>query len=401
MSSSGSVQLVNVQTKPILISLATKQGRQTDSTLSDVTWSMQESIGVIDQNFTAVISLASMVFSNAFKNITEANNKLKIVSTYTVAGVVTLDTINVVIPIGNYSNVTMRDTLNATVSATVHTCSKFLTPYYYGLAFNTSPFITDPSDPAALRIIFPTAGDGGDLGVVATAHLYTGFFLQIDAETEGLMSTLGLLDKNQSGEVTNAVAFQNAAGTQFKGIGAKVYNTGVSQPYTYLASNAVPTAIETYYYDSGENADFGGPTALCIQWESVYAGTRNSFDQLSSGDTIAVVPIDGAYGIRNVYEPANPFKCVVPNFNVNQFHILVKNADTGEKVDFEGNHWLITIMIEFYEIDNGYKSATAEAGVGRVIMPTSHSTVYDHTLPYSGMGNHRQAIQHQSKRGRY
>ena len=374
---------------------------------------MQESIGVVDQNFTAAISVSSMVFLNSFFNIIEGGNTLKIVTVYRdAADALQTDWIIVEVPIGNYSGVTLRDYLN-----TDNTCNTVTAGVWeWGLSKTTNPFTVSPSDPAAFITNLPSAGTTGELGLMTAALQYTGVYLVVDAETRPLMKLLGFLQINSQGVATNPIDVtvrneEDTADMHIKAIGQPIYNGGVGFPFNYDGNPYTVVALQPFSFSSPNNADFSSPNALNISWESIYTGTRNSFDNLSSGNTLAVVPIPNSYGDKCVYEPANPFKCIVPNFNVNQFHLIVKNADTGEKVNFRGNHWLITIIIEFYEIDNGYKSATAEEGLGRVVMPSMHSTLIDHNMPFSGTGGYTNSYGRstqygendaaQFKRGRY
>ena len=95
-----------------------------------------------------------------------------------------------------------------------------------------------------------------------------------------------------------------------------------------------------------------GPISLNVGMETISANSRNTYTSLSLGDTIAVVPILGGVGYKTVYEPANPSECFVPAFSVNVFKLSIKDSATGHLVDFRGIDWVITIKIEFVEINN-------------------------------------------------
>ena len=390
MSSIGAIKVINVQNRPQLISLCTRSGTQCDSTLNDVTWTMRDSIGVIDQNFTAVISLYSMAFYSSFANIVEGANVLKVLSTFTVTnGSQENYTQLVTIPPGQYSIDALIAYLN-----TAGTCNGKKpgdTTYVYGLGVSGNatypPFAVSTADPSKLVVQAPTAGTGV-LGTVTAAHTYTGFFLIVDATTIPLMNQLGLIENNQSNRVTNTQQI-TSAGASYSVIGfTPIQIAGSPNRYTYNSST-YPTTIVQGKLTAGNNIDLGGPLALAVSWENMYANTRNSCDQLSIGDTIAIVPVLGAYGYKNVFQPPIAFKSVIPNFNINQFNLKVRDAATGLPVDFQGSDWLVTLCIEFYEIENNYMSETGQSGIGRNVMPLTNSAVMNHNLPFSGTAGYQ------------
>ena len=401
MSSIGAIKVINVQNRPQLISLCTKSGTQCDSSLSDVTWTMRDSIGVIDQNFTAVISVYSMIFYNSFANILKDANILKVLSTFTVNGVVTNYIQTVTVPPGHYDINSLLAYLNTAGVCNGAAPGDATYKYGLGVSGNASypPFAISPADPSKLVVQAPTAGTTGILGVPAAAHIYTGFYLVVDATTTPLMTQLGLLETNQLSANTN-IQIITSAGTTFSVLGFIPINTTTYYNYN---NYAVPTTIITASFAATNNINLGGPPALAIQWENMYANTRNSFDQLSVGDTVAIVPIMGAYGYKNLFQPPIAFKSIIPNFSINQFNLKIRDAATGNPVDFQGNDWLITLCIEFYEIDNSYMSETGQSGIGRNVMPLTNSAVMNHNLPFSGTAGYRHthAMDNGSKRGRY
>jgi len=396
MSSIGAVQLLNVQSRPQLVSLSTKQGTQCNSTLSDVTWTMQDKIEVPGVNFTAVASLYSMIFYNTFANITTANCTLKLLSTYTVNGVATTDVIPAQISPGHYDISSFLAALN-----TEGLCNKFTGGYYYGLGniSGTSgglpigavlPFGVSTSDPTKISFNLPSGGTSTTaapaLGTYNTAHVYTGFYMIVDADTIPLMDTMGLLAYNQSKVITNT---RDVAG--YKVIGFEVYTGGSGTQYTFTSPWATPTTILIKTGTGVNSMDLGGPTALTVSWESMNTNTRLSSEGLSMGDCVAVIPVTGAYGYKVVYQPTIPFKCVLPNFNINSFQLKIKNAGTGDFVDFQNTPWIVTFNIEFYEVENNNMSESAAAGIGQTVMPTLHGVLRDHTLPFSGTSGYRES----------
>lgn len=380
----GAVQVLNVQNKPALISLSTKYGDQYDSSLSDVTWTMQESISAADDNFTAVVSIHSMIFNNTFSNIISGvNDTLKVLSTFTVNGVLTYDIINVVVPAGQYNVDSLVAYLNSS-------CNK-LDVYYYGLGVaqdSTLPgFEVQPDN---LRVIMssPTAGTTGVLGTYNASHVYTGFYLIADVQTIPLLNTLGLLEVSTDGTPSNVTRIVATNVLAFQCIGFNILNGGASSKYSVQSVYVTPTTIEQAELMAVNTTELQGPAAISVSWEVATSNARESFNHLSTGNTIAIVPVTGSYGFRCVYEPQNPFKCIIPNFNVNQFHITLRDCETGSYVDFQGSDWVLNLAIEFFEMDNGHKSQQANEGYYRNVMPNMHNTVLNHTLPNSGTGGY-------------
>ena len=386
MAAQGTITMMNVQNKPQLVSLSTKQGNQTGSDFSDVTWTMQDTIAATDQNFTAIVSLQSMVFFNTFQNITSGKNKLKILNVFEENSVLVTDLIEVIIPPGHYNVTTLLQFLNKD-----GTCNKKIGNYYYGLGVyqdsDYPPFTISTSDPLKLTVQPPTAGTTGVLGTMAAEHEYRGFYLLVDSETSSTMELLGFYDKNQSGSTTNTTP-QTISGIAYNTVGFTVHHGGVGTNYSFSTPWIAPTTILTSPRTAVNCIYLAGPTAITISWEQVYANTRNSYDKLAKGDSIAIIPVSSAYGYKICYIPPEPFKILVPNFSVNTFRLVVRDANTGDQVDFQGAHWLATLKIEFCEIDNTYKSDTANEGIGRNVFPTLHHTVVDHNLPHSGTGGY-------------
>lgn len=376
----GAVQVLNVQNKPALISLSTKYGDQYDSTLSDVTWTMQESITAADDNFTAVVSIHSMIFNNSFSNIvTDVNDRLKVLSTFTVNGALDYNIIDIIVPPGQYNVDSLVAYLNTS-------CNN-LNIFYYGLGVNgNSTYPGFEVDPDNLRVIMysPTAGTTGVLGTYNASHVYTGFYLIADAVTTPLLNTLGLLEIRADGTPANTTRINATNTLAYQCIGFTVLNGGANSKYSLQPVYITPTSLEQVQLMAVNTTELQGPGALSVSWEVATSNARESYNHLSTGNTIAIVPVTGSYGYRCVYEPNNPFKCIIPNFNVNQFHITIRDCETGNYVDFQGSDWVLNLVIEFFEMDNVHKSEQANEGYYRNVMPNMHNSVLNHTLPNSG-----------------
>lgn len=374
------IPMLNVHNRPELVALSTRQGTQSNSSLSDVTWSMRDILMTQSQNHAGVITLHSMMFYNTFANININNNTLKILSTYTVEGVETSDIMTVTVPPGHYDVAQLVDYLNG---ATI--CSR-LDTYVYGMGSPAVPqvykaFEVSTSDPSKIWLAPPAAGTGTDLGAPDSAHIYKGFHLIVDSTTTPFLQLFGLIERNQSHGITN-VSNYTFAGATYRVIGFKPIEQGGF--YVYNTSDD-ETGVVTARYVATNCINMGGPTCLTVSLENVYANSRNSYDNLAKGNTIAVIPLEAAYGYKNTYRMApNEFGCVVPNLNMTQIRLTVRDGETGERVDFQGNEWVATLKIEYYEIETQEQSSSSKSGQGHTSHTTNHTQVLDHNLPFSG-----------------
>jgi hypothetical protein len=355
---------------------------------------MQETISAADDNFTAVVSVHSMIFNNTFPNIVSGyNSTLKILSTwintsYNASNIITID-----VPAAQYSLSSLVEFLNTQ-------CNALIEGFYYGLGNpgNSTTAVAGfgvTEDGSKATLTAPSAGTSGVLGVYNALHIYTGFFLIADVETIPLMSTLGLLELGQEGVPTNTVKVPQGTPTTntpiipdgfYNCIGIPVTTGGATTYYNFTSPWVAPavSTVLTKTIISSNVTKLQGPGGLSISWEVATSNARESYNKLSTGNTIAIVPVLSSFGYRNVYEPSNPFKCVIPNFNVNQFKIQIRDCETGSLVDFQGSDWVLNLVIEFYEMDNTHKSEQANDGFHRNVMPNMHNTVVNHNLPFSG-----------------
>ena len=267
----GSVQVLNVQNKPALISLSTKYGSQCDSTLSDVTWTMQESISAADDNFTAVVNVHSMIFNNTFPNIvTGYNDKLKIASTW-INTTYNASSVKVItIPQGQYTIDSLVAYLN-----TPGLSKEYYAPYSYGCSFSVS---TDKTHVIMNSINGgTTAASDGNMGIWDVQHVYTGFYLVADSETIPLLNTMGFLEFGQDGQPSNTIrVVQGAAANPisypvqtsgtFQGIGFAVYTGGTGTYYNFTSPWTAPGATNTTFLTASNVPELAGTSALSISW---------------------------------------------------------------------------------------------------------------------------------------
>lgn len=380
---------------------------------------MTDMIKVFDQNFTAVVSLHNMVFYNIFDNITSNNNTLKILSTYKTSPTATSVVNNVItvqIPSGHWTAEQLLVYLNTPgLCNTINTTTGTGAPYWvYGMGFTGNTGTTQAAqdawtwDSSRSKFLYSPPGAAAS-GIMTDAlcydptHIYVGFYLIYDSTTEPCLDTLGLLQYSNN-IPTNVVPVQGQNGNvqvispNVQYIDYQVYlntqthtNYAFSQ-YIYVSpsQNSIynnktiqaPAIPQSYPYNT---VDMGSISSLLISWEEISSTARNSCDSMTQGDTIAVVPVTSAYSNKITYEPKVPFKCMIPNFNINRFHLVIRDADTGLNVNFKGVDWMIALIIEFFEVDNGYRSERGQAGMYQNTMPLFHGEVMQHNLPLSGV----------------
>jgi len=369
-----------VKHKPQLIVLSSNQGQNNDTSLNHTSWNMTEKIHVLDDNHTGVISLKSMHFTNSFSNIKAGENVLKILSTYTVSGVATEDLTTITVPPGHYNLTSLLAHLNGV------DISNRLDTYYYGFGVsgdlvNYPPFSVSGTDPAKISFHPPTAGGTGVL-VYDILHSYTGFFLIVDTDTTPLMIKMGLLQTAQTGSPSNLTPFPSTTYPQL--IGTNVTWDGAVD-FNYPAALTVTTGtVEVFSNPNYNLIDLGGPKAIIVNIQEVHANVKTSESGFNGGNTLAVVPVTSAYGGLNTFIPDTPFPSVTPHLDINSFTVTIKDAGTGTKVDFQGVHWILTLMIEFYEIENKPLSEFGNSGEKNNILPIYHGILANHNLPNSG-----------------
>ena len=342
---------------------------------------MGDLLAVQDPNHAAIITLHSMMFYNTFINIGQGQNKLKILSVYktnsATYGVVHTTTI----PPGHFDIDGLLNYLN-------HHSHQIIDTHFYGLGSfhtpDTPAFYLSEDDPSKICFRPPVAGDGlgSDLKNIDSTHQYVGFYLIVDEITIPLLKIMGLVERGSSQSILNARQIMVENGVYYRVIGFEtiqkdgyyVYNSGDS-----ISAPSLP------FYQGTNCINLGGPTCLTVALDNIYANSRNSYDSMNKGNTIAAIPIDAAYGYKNIYrQSSGEFGCVVTNLNMTQIRLMIRNGETGELVDFQGNDWVATLKIEYYEINNELQSTAAQEGWNRPSHSIYHHQVLDHVLPSSG-----------------
>ena len=114
MSSFGSVPLVNTENRTALLVLASSQAKNADSTLSQCSFAMVDGLAVKDDNYTALVSVKSFVFTNSIPNIPRNGNILKFLSVWynAAAAAYQSNIMQVNIPVGNVTSTSLLNYLN-------------------------------------------------------------------------------------------------------------------------------------------------------------------------------------------------------------------------------------------------------------------------------------------------
>jgi hypothetical protein len=377
------------------VTLSASNAQIKTSKLSDVTFQMRNALRAMDSTFTAVVKLKMFTFSNMFYNIEEGNNVMKIVSSWNTPTGFQEQMITIVVPPGNYTTEPIdpsaendEDVINSNLVAYLNQhCNGSVDGFYVGMGVEgdatqkgflvqegTNQLVFEPPNIASL-------------GAPDEDHLYLGFYLVYDAETAALMEQLGLIQRENGTVTTPGYGF--CPGTNKQGLGFNAIVAAGGGSYTYQVVDGVyatPLNAEmTGVAREGANPmNLGTCPALLLSWEQISSKGLNSCDQMTTGDTFATVPVMSAYGNRTTFADPVPYECYVTNFNVTQFHIQIRRADTGQLVDFKGVNWVMVLVIEFKEVENQPMSTNARNGIGKQIMPTNQNERVNHLLPFSG-----------------
>lgn len=363
---------MNVNTPPALLVLCSAQGIRKESALNKVTWTLPNTLAPQDnQNYAAFVSLQSFHFVNMNENIVTTHgrktNTLKFLTTYKINGVAQEHIITINLIPGYYTITELLAEINTKFVAAHPTDGKYYGwgkyddigtyPVFKTAAHNKAKVTYNPPPLAALGAVDPT-------------HLYTGFYMILDDDTQGLMKMLGLLRSDrEDGSILNLKTIGSYSGLGFN----VLVNSGV---YSY----------QSYTIDTEHSLDAInlGNQSMVILWEGQAMESRSSLDGMNLGQTIAVVPSLGWYGSAQVYEPVHPFQAVITNFNPYIFTLSIIGAHDGAPWDFHGIDWTITLKIEYREIDTELHNAAAASGDYITRHPYFHDTLVDYNLPFSG-----------------
>lgn len=394
MSSStvGTVKLVNTQAPPVLVTLSTANATSKDSTLSDVTWAMTDVMEVFNPNYAALISLHSISFFNTFENISAPKNVLKVVATRAnAAGEKIQDITTITIPPGIYTIATLVTALNS--AAIIYTDGLLK-----GLGNPGDPIMPGITAQAA----FSQSVDGTKIVMNAPTiaalnqntddnNRYTGFYLIVDDTTRPFMQQLGIITFNYQGRSNSLRTITNATTPNLYGIGFDIGGAVTSTSYFNPSIG---------YILSPDVINISGINNIIVNLQSSSSNARNSCVGLANSDTMAVVPVSAPSGYMTNFSPTNPFKATITNFQTNQFHIIMRDAATNNLIDFQGVNWTISLVVEYFEIENSTQSKSAQSGNYHTIMPitnNAHPEMANLASNHHGMGSLGTFAQYQAQ----
>lgn len=309
-----------------------------------------------------------MVFQNTFPNFDKTNNVLKILSTYTVSGVQTVDLKTVTIPVGHLDASQLLSYLN-----TPGTCGRTdSNGYVYGFGCDAASFNIGAGaenysyadafswDISESKLLYYAPLINNLNHVNNVAHRYTGFYLVYDTDTRGFLESSGILEYTSGtpanvqnviiGGVTYGVVSIASSLMDFQ----VAYNGTV---YTY------PNNSRSYSpYDLTPNAlctskayniiDLGSVSSLIVGWPLVNGASINSADNMSTSDTIANIPVLPSYGSKYAAQPITPYTFTLANFQESEFTLTVRRSDNGKYVDFQGVDWEVDFQIDYPEVSD-------------------------------------------------
>lgn len=368
MTTVGTHPVLETQNRPTLVNLSSSSSQNTNSTKSSANWTLPFPISAEDDDFAAKVSLKSFSFYNTLnKNISERNNTLKIFTF--VGGVKKIITVK--IPIGQYSIKTLLAYLNKDTI-----CNKFTggentdSSTFEGLGSvgdaNYPPFFISPDDPT--RICFQGCPLGSYQNPTGTplynevyydsGNAYSAVGLLIETETIPLLYTLGFISEISAPE-RSFIRFSNDSAPS-PVLAFRIEKNGSENNYKY-SDGTITNGVSTVIYKGVISMKLNTTSNIAVFLENISQSGRSSYEQFRPSNLLSVVPVRNGYGWRCHYEPANPFKAIVTNYTVNEVQILLLDAETGERVDFQGSNWNMTLEIEYYQIDNSKKIIEAKS----------------------------------------
>ena len=150
---------------------------------------MVDGLAVKDDNYTALVSVKSFVFTNSIPNIPRNGNILKFLSVWynAAAAAYQSNIIQVNIPVGNVTSTSLLNYLNGFNNGTGNglICNNFSGGFYYGMGSPASgsinggtftyraAFYRSQNDPTRVNMYPPYLG--GLNATISPNHQYTGF----------------------------------------------------------------------------------------------------------------------------------------------------------------------------------------------------------------------------------
>lgn len=304
-----------------------------------------------------------MSFYNSFKNITSKNNTFKVLAVYNVNGVPTGTSKTLKITEGNYKPDKLAEAMN-TLMQNLNTGVN-LGSYKTGLqikadAVSTGRFTLNAPEGVLSNPPVPAYN---------LAHQYVGFYLLVDTETIPLLTMLGFTETVMSNIINDPIVFVDGTGTNvYRGIGVTVVTDFANELYRYSEAN-------TNGFVGSDVYNLSSVKALNIGVDGISSQIRAG-KNLNSNNLLDIVTVDTEFLFLTHYEGnPNPYKVIQSNNSMNSITLIITDAETGERVDFDGADWILTMRIESKEIDNTPKSATAYSGLDKAPIGAYHNAV--------------------------
>ena len=109
--------------------------------------------------------------------------------------------------------------------------------------------------------------------------------------------------------------------------------------------------------------------------DELVTGNICTLNQIGSSSTvIQQISVHAAFGESIVYEPAQYFANLIPDFTATSLTIRTIDSD-GEPLNWNGGSWTVTLGI-VWSVDVGLSGQEDVTG-GRIFRPLLHSTPHD------------------------
>lgn len=336
-------------------------------------------------------SMVDMLFTNAFFNVREGFNVLKILIKWAAARgkSASEQIVRVQVPNGFYDYDALSDYLNTIISNQSNVILNYPLDnsgidIYAGFG-SLDPGVDtqlqvpiDPTFPNTLtsRIVFQSVSLGmytqpfTDINTTPTnsaslaySYVYEGIFLVVDAETAGFMKTLGFYNETiDVPTIKNSTyvgyGFYLEAYTNFASgnpnVNTVFYNLRTQDGTLVQTSGQSDTTITTLVPRS--ITDLSGLDELYVNCPQLRTQFMSSLrrQKLAPSEVIAVIPVNAPYGSKMSWVPQFPLTSTLINTNITQLDFTITNSN-GVPLDFQGINWSMTLYCTEEEDSSKYQ----------------------------------------------
>ena len=366
----------NSDLKSFAVFVNSKASLTSTSEKSDVIIPFTANLAFHDPLKVVKFTIVDILFSNVFYNVRLNYQTFKYLDVWAPGRQVanyTYTVTTVTVPIGSYS----YEALTAALLPLMGKKSPFgaSTDVYYGFGSVYTGTVNEevPSTAFSLitgKVFFQTPALGDmfqnfkkDNTVNANSFpvsgIYAGKYLIDDAETYGLLHSLGF-----SSSANPAPLIPN---TPFRGWGTPIYSRQVGNNTEYSFDNIVwgasaadPTFATVTPYVISDLTGLDDLYVHCSQLRTQYMSGAKNYP-LAPSDTIAVIPINVPFGDKMSFVPNFPLESYLINTNVTQLNFRMTNSN-NELVDFQGIDWAMTLYIQEEEDKSRMQAENGVAG---------------------------------------